>query len=269
MKIYTYYEKLGAGAAGTPGEYFLRQEELIELWKYSWKKQGFEPVVLGPEDAEKYPDYTRLMTNITECYKKITGKEVENDYELACFKRWFAYATQPGYFITSDYDIINFNFNPYNENNNIDTSLDKVDQHKNIVNIDELTFFAAMCPCLNAGYQERYIKMAAGFSAITLDRLEEIISIYTDAEKRKKCSLHPAGGYHDQDFFVVNFGSKEANPNQQELLKEYKIGHRHFTGWEHYSKHYVWSYLLEKPEYKDIDWQDIRIMEIRKHLNIK
>ena len=266
MKIYTYYEELPAGAAGTPGEYFKRQEELIELWKYSWKKQGFDPVVLGPQDAEKYPNYDKLMVNIKKYHKKITGANIENDYELACFKRWFAYATCPGYYLTSDYDIINFSFKPYNENNNIEEPLVKIDEHGNIIDINQLTFFGAMCPCLNAGYQEQYIKMAEGFSSITRDRLKDIIAIYTDKEKKQSCGLHPSGGYHDQDFFVVNFGSIEANPNSEKLQQEYKIGFRHFTGWEHYSKHYIWSYLLEKPEYKDIDWQDIRIMEIRKCL---
>ena len=49
MKIYTYYEDVG----------FKKQLELIEVWEESWRKQGFDPIVLNREDAKKSPLYQK------------------------------------------------------------------------------------------------------------------------------------------------------------------------------------------------------------------
>ena len=43
MKIYTYYEEIN----------FPQQKEMLELWRESWSKMGFETIVLGEEDAKK------------------------------------------------------------------------------------------------------------------------------------------------------------------------------------------------------------------------
>lgn len=43
MKIYTYFEDINHSG----------QEKLLELWKESWQRQGFEAIVLGEKDAKK------------------------------------------------------------------------------------------------------------------------------------------------------------------------------------------------------------------------
>jgi len=42
MNIYTYYEKLDNNL-----------EPLVNVWRDSWEKQGFNPIVLTREDSEK------------------------------------------------------------------------------------------------------------------------------------------------------------------------------------------------------------------------
>ena len=60
MKIYTYYEDVG----------FNYQTELIEVWRKSWSKQGFIPVVLNRIDAQKSPLYEKYYGFIQRIHKK-------------------------------------------------------------------------------------------------------------------------------------------------------------------------------------------------------
>ena len=54
MKIYTYYEDIN----------FNKQNELLELWKLSWSRHGYEPIVLNLEDAKKHSYFETLDTEI-------------------------------------------------------------------------------------------------------------------------------------------------------------------------------------------------------------
>jgi hypothetical protein len=97
MKIYTYYEEIN----------FEQQKPLLELWKLSWGKNGYEPVVLGRRDAESHPLFPEFLKAMLEAHLKITDKPL-NKYGLACWIRWLAYATQneEGFYM-SDYDVFN------------------------------------------------------------------------------------------------------------------------------------------------------------------
>lgn len=107
MKIYTYYEDVG----------FNYQTELIEVWKKSWSRQGFVPVVLSRVDAQKSHLYEEYYSFIQRIHKNISDKILpENSYCLAAHLEIAAFTTiekqEPSYI--SDYDLINkdFHFKP-------------------------------------------------------------------------------------------------------------------------------------------------------------
>ena len=80
MKIYTYYQDID----------FSAQQELIDLWKVSWSRQGYEPIVLNLEDAKKHSYFQTLNTEMRRFYKEITNKEI-TEYGMSCWFRWLAY----------------------------------------------------------------------------------------------------------------------------------------------------------------------------------
>lgn len=103
MKIYTYYEDIG----------FHSQLELIEVWKESWRRQGFDPIVLSREDAEKSPLYQKYYDFVQRVHEKISGKVLPDDsYWLAAQLEIVAFTTIPKGEVAyiSDYDVINKNF---------------------------------------------------------------------------------------------------------------------------------------------------------------
>ena len=79
---------------------------MIDHWRRSWAKQGWNPVVLGLKDAERHPlfrefdERTKLLPTVNP-----------GDYELACYRRWLAVARAGGGFM-SDYDVVNYGFKP-------------------------------------------------------------------------------------------------------------------------------------------------------------
>ena len=105
MKIYTYYEDVN----------FSKQNELIELWKLSWSRQGFEPIVLNRDDAKKFKHYNRYYDFIQEVHQKSKGLPLPDiNYHMAAQLEIAAFATieEPSFF--SDYDIINVGFKTFN-----------------------------------------------------------------------------------------------------------------------------------------------------------
>lgn len=164
MKIYTYYEDFG----------FNNQLELIELWKQSWSKNGYDPVVLGEKDVETHGLYNNFCTVIKNIHKSIIGEEI-SAYGLSCFVRWLAYSNLNLHdrFYVSDYDIINKNY-PV------------------IYPIDRLHLMDGHCPCIASGNSNDFQKLCHMFINVTLSNLEEI--------KIRNTSPH----YHDQEFFSYN-----------------------------------------------------------------
>jgi hypothetical protein len=51
MKVYTYYEDIN----------FKHQNRLLDLWKNSWEKHGFEAIVLTRGNAENHPFYIEFV----------------------------------------------------------------------------------------------------------------------------------------------------------------------------------------------------------------
>ena len=83
MKIYTYYQNINHSS----------QNELIDLWKISWSRQGYEPIVLSLQDAKKHPYFETFNSEMRKIFKEITNKEI-GDYGMSCWFRWWAYAAQ-------------------------------------------------------------------------------------------------------------------------------------------------------------------------------
>lgn len=96
MVVYTYYDD----SAGTP------TPELIQLWRESWQRNGWSPVVLTPADAMKHRAYTELKQRIAQ-YPTLNSRA----YEDACYLRWLALAVYKRGWMT-DYDVINNGFKP-------------------------------------------------------------------------------------------------------------------------------------------------------------
>lgn len=97
--VFTYYQPLDIRHSG-------EQAEMIRHWKRSWAKQGWNPRVLGIEDARRHPMFDEFDARVR---KLPTVNSV--DYEVACYHRWLAVAAAGGGFM-SDYDVVNYGFKP-------------------------------------------------------------------------------------------------------------------------------------------------------------
>jgi len=166
MKIYTYYENIN----------FNSQEELINLWKFSWKKQGYEPIVLTKSDAEKHKYYETFVSKLKKIHYQITGENLK-PYGLSCYLRWLAYASQEDEtFYVSDYDVININY-PIRKP------------------INKIHFMDGSCPCFASGTPLQFENLCKIFVNLSFNKKELIKKIFNSSEKL--FSTH----YHDQEFF--------------------------------------------------------------------
>jgi tRNA U38,U39,U40 pseudouridine synthase TruA len=170
MKIYTYYENIN----------FTQQDELVELWKKSWTDNGFEPIVLSLEDAQKSVFYEEFIEQCNSLVFKVTGNKLSR-YGLSCYLRWLAYSTQKttDSFLVSDYDVINIRFSPVHM----------------LESIKQISFMDRLCPCLAYGNSEQFLNFCKDIINITSTNLEQIKVDYLNNQDR--C-------YHDQNFLVLN-----------------------------------------------------------------
>ena len=174
MKIYTYYEDIS----------FPVQQELIDLWKISWSRHGYEPIVLNLEDAKKHSYFETLNSEMRRIFKEITNIEI-SEYGMSCWFRWLAYATQnEEKFYVSDYDAINVSF-PITEP------------------IDKLHLMDGVVPFLASGTPKQFENLCKSFVDISNQRIE-ILKELTDH-------------YHDQEFFLFNCDA-QYNDNFNNLL---------------------------------------------------
>jgi hypothetical protein len=169
MKIYTYYESLEFIDHAT-------QKEMIELWRHSWERQGFEAFVLGREDVEGHPYYQEFHDELHDIQEKITGVSLKA-YVLSCYLRWLAYAGQPDEkFYVSDYDVINLRFKPAEP-------------------IDGLHFMSGICPCFATGRPNDYLN----FCKYLIKTSRRNIEI-----EKEKLDKSGEPWYQDQSFLTNN-----------------------------------------------------------------
>ncbi len=179
MKIYTYYQDIN----------FSVQQELIDLWKISWSRQGYEPIVLNLEDAKKHPYFQTLNSEMRRIFKEITNKEI-NNYGMSCWFRWLAYATQvEEKCYVSDYDAINVNFQLKDPSS-------------------KLHFMDQCVPFLASGKPSQFENLCRAFVEVSNERVEIL--------------KEQANHYHDQEFLKYNFTPKYNNSYKQ-LINKYDI----------------------------------------------
>ena len=179
MKIYTYYQNINHPS----------QNELIDLWKISWSRQGYDPIVLNLQDAKKHPYFNILNSEMRGIFNEITGKQITG-YGMSCWFRWLAYTTQTEEkFYVSDYDAINVNF-PITEPN------------------DKLHLMDNDCPFIASGTPIQFQNLCKAFVDISNERIEIL--------------KHQTEHYHDQEFFQYNFMPQQ-NDSYNELRNKHNI----------------------------------------------
>lgn len=183
MKIYTYYEDIN----------FKEQKDMLLLWHESWERKGFEPIVLGLQDAKKSPRYSDFCQKMQFIFKKITGKDLGR-YGLSCFVRWLAYSTvenKEERFFVSDYDVVNSG---------------KWETHHPVTN--KLHLYDSACPCFASGNPQEFGQLCDGFFDVSMQRIDFL----------QKHANH----YHDQEFFMYNF-TPHQNPDSLKLWIKYNV----------------------------------------------
>lgn len=237
MKIYTYYENIN----------FKQQDELVELWKQSWKSNGFDPVVLSLEDAKKSPFYEEFVEKIYPLVLHITEKPL-NLYGVSCYLRWLAYSTQwdVDSFLVSDYDIINQHFTSNQLNESKDT----------------ISFMDRLCPCLAYGTAEQFLSFCKDIISITTTNLEQIKADYL--KNKDRC-------YHDQNFLVLNQQRME-NYNicpARKYVMPYIHNDSKMEEWGiiHFSHNSIQKTKESFPQLKEFNSDELRVFLIKKFLN--
>jgi hypothetical protein len=136
MNIYTYYDIV-------PQMLEDSQLELIEIWKESWIKNGWNPIVLNSS-------YLRCTENEIEYLNNLPSVNPKA-YEMACFLRWNSMISVGGGWMC-DYDVINCGFTPEDSKN-----------------YESLSILQGHVPCLVYGEKEDYEKVFKIFSTESLN----------------------------------------------------------------------------------------------------
>ena len=168
MKVYTYYDDIGHEL----------QQEMIDLWKRSWRNNGFTPIVLNYQSVTEHPLLKNYEDIIQETNVTLTGREISK-YGMSCWYRWVAYSLlsdSDTSVYTCDYDVININFST---------------NHKPITS---LHFMDNRCPCLVSGTPSQFAKFC--------DLVIEMCKTHAHDIKRSFDALPQCRNLHDQDFLI-------------------------------------------------------------------
>jgi hypothetical protein len=240
--IYTYYDNIHPADDAY-------QNILIELWKLSWKKNGFNPIVLTKENAVKHPRYSKFKKEIEKIHLSLTGNKITK-YGLSCFERWLAYGSlnldKP--FYVSDYDIINNGFKPQNL---------QIDEKK-------ISFLDTLCPSI-----------AIGNSSLFNFFIEDILTSSKSNLFKQAYKNNSLKNFHDQEFLFLKFMTKNLDYNKgdyniyepeqvvsiffvdkKDILQKYKILHVSHS-----------CCGSQKEKFPDLEEKEIRIFLIKQILN--
>jgi hypothetical protein len=109
MKVISYFQSI-------PNSDFSQQsEELIEVYKQSWIKHGWNPIVLNEEYSKRNELFHKLDLGNPDAnfYKTISSSMWK--YHRSCYCRLLAYCQyvrENGATLYADYDVINYGFLP-------------------------------------------------------------------------------------------------------------------------------------------------------------
>lgn len=243
MKIFTYYQELNSA--------FTEQLALIRLWEASWKKQGFEPVVLGLEHARSHPYYEDYQRACQELHQQVTGHPLKK-YGLACYLRWLSYAMVPSEeaFFVSDYDILNNGF-PCER-----------------PSFKKLTFLDWIVPSLAYGTPSQFLGFCKTIAEATTNPQLE----YNRRTFQKMLELNkslPSNCFHDQEFLWNNW---TRYPNAFDVVARESRWVKLFVDPEtskshsliHFAHDTIARFKSKTPEYKDIPDDQLRLKVIEK-----
>ena len=99
-----------------PNSDFSKQsEELIELYKQSWSKHGWNPIVLNEEHSKRNELFHKLDLDNPDANFYKTIHPTMWKYHRSCYCRLLAYCQyvrEHGATLYSDYDVMNYGFTP-------------------------------------------------------------------------------------------------------------------------------------------------------------
>jgi hypothetical protein len=130
--IYTYFEHMEQSELVT-GMSREDHEALLDLWKTTWAKYGWDPVILTNENVERHPDYFHFHQRLQRLHLDSFGEVL--------FHRWFAMVSVGGGWF-ADYDV--FPIKASNDDN-FGLALPSV-----------MTVFDIIAPTLAAGEMEHW-----------------------------------------------------------------------------------------------------------------
>lgn len=237
MKVYTYYEDIEFGG----------QNELIDLWKTSWQRNGFDAIVLNKVDVESHPYYTTFVERLNEMSNMVLNRDITK-YDLSCYCRWLAYAGQKEeLFFVSDYDVINTGL-----------TVDKLPQPVD----GEIHFMDDVCPCFASGKPSMFEYLCKDFINIFQEHFQ-LVDI--DRHQEYNC-------FHDQDF-LISFGEILQASNRYKITRNKDIINDYISDSKaarlvHVSHNYIYRLKKRHTSLKDIPLKDLRIQVINGLLDI-
>ena len=103
MKVLAFYSPL-------PELSQERQDDctsLIDLWRYSWKSNGYDPILVDLSQASLHSDYEALDNPDSPLY---THSKNSFSYLRLCYRRWMAYEviSRKEACLWADFDVINY-----------------------------------------------------------------------------------------------------------------------------------------------------------------
>lgn len=97
-------------------------KDLVEKWRTSWSKRGWNPIVLGVKDSIKNNVYGQIdlenRESVFHSCNPVTQKPFSYEsyfYNLSCYRRLLAYSQYVkthGATLISDFDVINYGWTP-------------------------------------------------------------------------------------------------------------------------------------------------------------
>jgi len=99
MNIYTYFDQCCVSDSA---------RHALELWKQSWQKNGWTPMVLTEDDARSHPFHS-VFSETVRAFPSVNG----SGFDYHAFMRWLAVANLNSRFVvTTEPDVINYSLVP-------------------------------------------------------------------------------------------------------------------------------------------------------------